>query len=347
MAAKIKTRRELALRPAMLRVADRMTLLSGTLEFPALPALLDQIMQRLVDLFTGFSRQFSQDQASELRGHVARALDEGYQESSGSRVAVSFKGEEGYLVNFDIEVRHVTIEERYATLEARRPGPLFGRAPDAMVMSTAAQLGERGKARVLDIGAGTGRNTLPLARLGHPIMAVESTPNFAEQLRSAAAEAQLPVTVVDQDFLSPECVVERGQYRLVVISEVLTHFRRLESVRTAFSKFADALEPGGMVVANVFVADHWFKPDLLARQIGEMVWSCFYTEPELELITAELPFEKVAEEPVLDYEKEKSPKDWPPTVWFEDWARGLNVFETPAGIAPPIELRWLVFRRLP
>jgi SAM-dependent methyltransferase len=215
-----------------------------------------------------------------------------------------------------------------------------------MVLDVAAQLGDPSQARALDIGAGTGRNALPLARLGHPITAIEPTPNFAQQLRGAASEEQLPVTVVEQDFLSPECVVDAGQYRLVVISEVLTHFSRIEEIRSVFSKLADALSPGGLVVANVFVTNDWYKPDALARQIGEMVWSCFYTPDELDFITSELPFETIADEPVLDYEKAKQPpKAWPPTVWFEDWANGRNVFETNPGLFPPLELRWLVFRR--
>jgi SAM-dependent methyltransferase len=345
---KVNTRREIALRPAMARVADRMTVLGGTIEFPALPGLLDHITQRLSDFVAGFSRALGPNETSQLRSLVARALDRAYEKSPGSRIAVQIKGEEGQAISFEFEIRPVTLKERYEIFESKSSGPLFGRAPDAMVSSTAAKLGDPALARVLDIGAGTGRNAIPLAQLGHPVTAIEPTPSFAEQLRNTASTGQLPVTVVAQDFLSAECVLERGQYRLAVISEVLTHFGQLESIRTAFSRLADALAPGGLVVANVFVASHWYKPEPLARQIAELVWSCFYTEEELDFVTEELPFEKVADEPVLEYEKERqSPKNWPPTPWFEDWASGRNVFETSRGVATPLDLRWLVFRRLP
>jgi SAM-dependent methyltransferase len=348
MSVKIKSRRELALRPAMIRVADRMTVLSGTIEFPALPGLLDHITQRLGDLFAGFARGFGPNETSTLRNQVAHALDGAPVESPSSRISVQFKAEEGHDVAFEIEVRPITMKERYELFESKTASaPLFGRAPDAMVSSMAAKLGAPDAAPVLDIGAGTGRNAIPLAQLGHPVTAIEPTPSFAEQLRNSASGAQLPVTIVTQDFLSPECVVENGHYRLAVIAEVLTHFGRLESIRTAFSKLAEALSPGGLVVANVFVVSHWYKPEPLARQIAEAVWSCFYTEQELDFITAELPFEKIADEPALEYEKERqSPKDWPPTPWFEDWANGRNVFETSRGVTTPIDLRWLVFRRL-
>src|SRR5262250_3353199 len=98
MSAKIKTRRELALRPAMLRVADRMSRLSGTIEFPALPGLCDHITQKLAELFAGFSRPFDAPRLGQLRDLVARALDQAYQGSSASRIAVNFTAEEGHFV---------------------------------------------------------------------------------------------------------------------------------------------------------------------------------------------------------------------------------------------------------
>jgi 16S rRNA A1518/A1519 N6-dimethyltransferase RsmA/KsgA/DIM1 with predicted DNA glycosylase/AP lyase activity len=36
---------------------------------------------------------------------------------------------------------------------------------------------------MLDIGGGTGRNTLALARRGHPVDVVEMTPKFADTIR--------------------------------------------------------------------------------------------------------------------------------------------------------------------
>lgn len=332
----------------MLRIADRMTLMSGTVEFPSLPGLLDHATQRVVGLFASLGRPCSPDGVTSLRNLIKRAMEDGYQKSSDARVVVNVEAPEGKAANFEVGVRYLTTEERYKTMQGRRPPPLFGKVPDAMVLNTAASLGEASQTRVLDVGAGTGRNALPLARFGHPVTAVESLSEFAEQMRAAATESELPLSVVAQDFLAPETPVENGAYRLVVVAEVLTHFRRVEDIRVAFSKFADALSPGGVVVANAFVASHWYKPEPLAKQIGEMSWSCFYTPAELEFITAELPFERIVDEPALDYEQEHLAKeDWPPTVWFENWANGRNVFETNPGMSAPIELRWLVFRRLP
>lgn len=48
---------------------------------------------------------------------------------------------------------------------------------------------------ILDIGAGTGRASLPLARAGHPVTAVEPNPTMLDGLRDTSAG--LPVTVID------------------------------------------------------------------------------------------------------------------------------------------------------
>jgi predicted RNA methylase len=41
--------------------------------------------------------------------------------------------------------------------------------PDAKVMAVAAQLGDAKMVKILDVGAGTGRNTFALAERGHPV----------------------------------------------------------------------------------------------------------------------------------------------------------------------------------
>lgn len=50
---------------------------------------------------------------------------------------------------------------------------------------------------VLDVGAGTGRASLPLAAEGMTVVAVEKDPAMAAALRAAAAEQRVPVEVVE------------------------------------------------------------------------------------------------------------------------------------------------------
>jgi 2-polyprenyl-3-methyl-5-hydroxy-6-metoxy-1,4-benzoquinol methylase len=342
----LKTRREAALRPALLRIVNQRTTLSTTIEFPALPGLADIVVKKVVDLVEIYGREFSSNELALLRSQIVRAVNEGYESSSDARLVVELTAPHGKTVTYKLGIRHLTLEDRYKSLASVRPPPLFGKLPDAMVTNTAATLGPAGAVRVLDVGAGTGRNAIALARRGHPVHAVEMVAQFAEEIRATARSENLPITVVEKDFLGPDVPLGAGAFQLAVIAEVLTHFRTPDDVRAAFQRFSELLAPGGVVVANVFVTRPSYKPEALAKQVGLMSWSSFFTPQDLASIMETLPFETIAEHPVLAYEKARiPPEDWPPTKWFETWANGQNAFDMEAGMSPPIELRWLVFRR--
>jgi 2-polyprenyl-3-methyl-5-hydroxy-6-metoxy-1,4-benzoquinol methylase len=71
-------------------------------------------------------------------------------------------------VQYVVNIRVVTMEEHYNGWVDTRQPPLFGKFPDAKLVDLAATLGPAARVPVLDVGAGTGRNTLPMARVGHP-----------------------------------------------------------------------------------------------------------------------------------------------------------------------------------
>jgi uncharacterized protein YndB with AHSA1/START domain len=54
---------------------------------------------------------------------------------------------------------------------------------------------------------------------------------------------------------------------------------------------------------------------------------------------------RVSDESTHDFERAHLPAAaWPPTGWFEDWARGRDLYHLPGSTAPH-ELRWLVYRK--
>ena len=96
---------------------------------------------------------------------------------------------------------------------------------------------------------------------------------------------------------------------------------------------------------SVFLTSDGYKPDEMARQASLALWSMMFTRGELSFITQELPFDRISDESVHDYEKDHLPADyWPPTSWYEAWTQGGDVFALPMGKAP-MELRWLAYRR--
>lgn len=89
-----------------------------------------------------------------------------------------------------------------------------------------------------------------------------------------------------------------------------------------------------------------YEPDQLARQMSQVNWSSFMTKSELAAAMDQLPIEMLSDESQLEYERNHLPAEaWPPTGWFINWASGRDLFGFD-NVKPPMELRWLVFKRL-
>ena len=197
--------------------------------------------------------------------------------------------------------------------------------------------------RVLDIGAGTGRNTLALARRGHPVDVVELTPKFADMIRSDAERESLDVRVIQRDVFSTMDDLRRD-YQLILLSEVVSDFRTTQQLRGLFELAAQCLAPGGRLVFNAFLARHGYTPDTAARELGQQMYTSIFTQHEMSTAAAELPLELVADDSVYEYEKAHLPQGaWPPTSWYAGWVSGLDVFDVEREKCP-IEMRWLVYQ---
>ncbi len=197
---------------------------------------------------------------------------------------------------------------------------------------------------MLDIGAGTGRNALALARRGHPVDVVEMTPKFAETIRAEANRELLDVRVIQRDVFATMDDL-RDDYQLILLSEVVSDFRAVGQVRGVFELAARCLAPGGRLVFNTFLAKSGYVPDDAARQLGQQVYTCIFTYDEMTSAAEQLPLVLISDDSVHDYEKANLPVDaWPPTGWYVDWVTGRDTFDVPIEESP-IELRWLVYEK--
>ena len=152
-------------------------------------------------------------------------------------------------MNYRVATESVTIGGAYDGWVGTREGPLFGTEPDARVWALSSEVADPRSHPVLDIGAGTGRNALALARRGHPVDAVEMSPKFAEIIRAEAERESLQVRVMDGDVFETMDGVRRD-YRLIVLAEVVPDFRTTGELRGIFELAADCLAPGGRLVFN-------------------------------------------------------------------------------------------------
>jgi SAM-dependent methyltransferase len=288
--------------------------------------------------------RYTAEEAGQLRRALQGELAKAFKASSRSNIVISFNAPFGLMLNYRVKADVSTIAVEYDHWVATREGSLFGTAADARVWALAGEAADPGTHRVLDVGAGTGRNALALARRGHPVDAVEMAAKFAAIIRSEAERDSLNVRVIESDvFTAVEGVGE--EYQLIVASQVVPDFRTTHELRGMFELAVDCLAPGGRLVFNTFLAREGYTPDDAARELGQQCNSTIFTRDELSKAAAELPLQLIADDSAYEYEKTRLPEGaWPPTAWFDGWAHGLDVFDVERDESP-IELRWLVYRK--
>jgi len=293
---------------------------TGTIRWPAIPALLDQYTQSLLLLFQGLGRRFDEQERAELRDVLAHRLKVGFEASPYSTVIIHFHTKEppNTAIAYEVTCESLSIANEYDEWLRSRTGPLFGTHPDAKVMSLAQSFARPPHTvAVLDIGAGTGRNTLALAKAGFAVDAVELAPALADQLRETLRRENLTARVWVGDALDPSTGIPEKTYQLIILAEVVPHFRAVSQLRQLFEAASRWLAPGGLVLFSSFLAADGYEPDALAREASQVFWSSLFTRRELDVARRALPLTPVSDESVYAFEHRHLPKEaWPPTEWY-------------------------------
>lgn len=117
------------------------------------------------------------------------------------------------------------------------------------------RLGEGG--RILELGAGSGRVTIPLARAGHEVVALDTSPAMLGKLR--ARVAALPsavarrISIVEGDLRDFD--VGKKFPLVVAVFNVLEHLYTRVEVDACFRSVARHLAPGGAFAFDVQMPD--------------------------------------------------------------------------------------------
>lgn len=336
--------RAAATKDAMLRRFHTRAQITGEIRLPAVPSMLDEYVKMCATVFAGLGKPFSDAELDRLREVLEGQLAEAYSHSLRSHIIISYNAPIGPTLDYTVRAQWNSVAQAYEAWLATRKPPLFGTEPDARVWHLACEADSPATHRVLEIGGGTGRNALALARRGHPVDVVEMTPKFAEMLTTDAAAESLDVRVIVRDVFADADDL-RDDYQMMVLSEVLTDFRSTEELRSLFELAARCLAPGGRLVFNSFLAHDGYEPDSAAREFCQQVYSGLYTRNEMTEASAGLPLQLLSDESVHDYEKAHLPEGaWPPTSWYIEWVSGQDAFRTTREDSP-MELRWLIYQR--
>lgn len=327
------------------RLRQRSTV-SAELRLPAVPAMLADYVELCLDSFAVIGVQFDAHEETALCTVLAEQLEQAFAASPRSTLVITYHKPIGQALTYHIKAEWELLADCYdAWVESRDP-PLFGSAADARVMALSAQVKDPSACPVLDLGAGTGRHAIALARRGHPVDAVELSPAFAAQLRQEANIQGLAIQVIEQDLLL-ETSTGRPDYGLVVVSEVVSDFRSAAQLRQMFERASRCLRVDGRLVLNLFAPKAGFRPDAAARQLGQQLYTALFSYAEISAALKDLPLQLESDDPAYAYERQhQRDADWPPTSWYSSWARGMDLFGL-LSHQSPVELRWLVYRKLP
>ncbi|WP_343520491.1 class I SAM-dependent methyltransferase [Sphingomonas sp.] len=119
--------------------------------------------------------------------------------------------------------------------------------PPEQIYASVLDLFPDAPARIVDIGAGTGRDAAWLARQGHRVMAVEPVGAFREAGMALHGDA---IEWLDDQL--PELVetVRRGPFDLVLLCAVWHHLDMPERAR-AMPKLGEMTAPGGRLILSL------------------------------------------------------------------------------------------------
>ena len=112
---------------------------------------------------------------------------------------------------------------------------------------------------VLEVGAGTGRIALPLARAGHAVTALDPSPAMLAIARERAAAEGLSVAFLD-GRLPGAPLLPTAFSSVILPNDVLLACPTAEEQAAALREAAAALAPGGRLALDVAGPDHWLGP---------------------------------------------------------------------------------------
>ncbi len=332
------------IRQSLARRLQRRAVVEGKISLPAVPGMVDEYVEMCAASFAAVGCAFNDEQLAHLRTVLHNQATVAYQQSPRSNIVITYNSPIGTMLSYNVNTEWWTVEGAYNNWVATREPPLFGTEPDARVWALAGEAHDPRTFPILDIGAGTGRNTLALARRGHPVDAVEPTSSFAEIIRNEASRDNLQVRVIERDAFKATDEL-RKDYQLILLSEVVSDFRTTAELRGVCEIAGKCLAPGGRLVFNIFLPKPGYARDDAARALGEQCYTSIFTSEEMIAAAAGLGLTLVGDDSVYEYEQANLPEGaWPPTSWYADWVSGRDTFDLPREECP-IELRWLVYQK--
>ncbi|MBN1905848.1 MAG: class I SAM-dependent methyltransferase [Deltaproteobacteria bacterium] len=134
----------------------------------------------------------------------------------------------------------------------------------------------------VDLGAGSGFQSIPIAEAGYQVTAIDLSARLLDELKTNSKG--LPINVVQGDLLEFDSIVNNKPELIVCMTDTIVHLDSKENVSALFSKVFNALEPCGKFVITFRDLTHELKDHdrfIPVRSDDNTVFTCFLEyEPE-------------------------------------------------------------------
>jgi SAM-dependent methyltransferase len=136
-----------------------------------------------------------------------------------------------------------------------------------------------GAGLAVDLGAGFGMHSIPLARGGYQVVAVDSSPTLLQTLRDHSKD--LRIQTLESDLLDFRTGVTERAALIICMGDTLTHLQSLAQVQRLCAEVARGLAPAGTFMATFrdysspAKAERRFIP---VRSDADRILTCFLEE---------------------------------------------------------------------
>jgi SAM-dependent methyltransferase len=145
----------------------------------------------------------------------------------------------------------------------------------------------------VDLGAGFGMHTIPLARAGASVLAIDSSEQLLSDLRQSCVG--LPVQAVQADLLDFPSHISARPDLILCMGDTITHLASETDVEGLIRSVARSLRPGGTFVAtfrdyrSLPTGDSRFIP---VRSDSDRVHTCFLEELPQHVLVHDIVHER-------------------------------------------------------
>ncbi|MCC5810179.1 MAG: class I SAM-dependent methyltransferase [Ectothiorhodospiraceae bacterium] len=149
----------------------------------------------------------------------------------------------------------------------------------------------------VDLGAGFGMHTIPLARAGYKVLALDTSSHLLDELRRHSAG--LDVQVEQHDMLHFAGHLSSKADLILCMGDTLPHLQTMDEVNLLLQRIAESLSPTGRFVATF--RDYTRLPSGASRFIpvrsdSDRIHTCFLEEESEYVVVYDVIHERVGDD---------------------------------------------------